>query len=437
MSFEALQDRLQALQETTSQLQTLIDRLANLKIQPGSVPLSSTAEDGNNPASELGLEINQILREEEEDLELLIEEIADLRSGRPGSETEHAKARLKDGTERLEAELRTCRVQFRKAQLDARRNLEAAQRLERELLLASYSRVASQASSAGPSRPDSPASGEEKGQVHTHLFPPGYRPSRKGKKEGVDEKERLMDGSSSVTAALRRTHALVAGELSRSEFAKQTLVESTAALETLHQNYSGLDDILQKSKHLLGTLLTSNKSDTWYLEMAMRALFMTLAWLVFRRWIYGPAWWLVWLPIRTFWGVGKGAVAFVASGEGGGSNVEVPVRDGGISRVTGLDEQGRVPVPTLRTGQEKAEKWTETDPDSITEKVGRMVDEMETQLGDRWKEKDESGDGPQDDLRFNDTGLEGQDVPNPMKRMWEEDKEAPQRDEAGRVRDEL
>jgi protein transport protein SEC20 len=437
MSFEVLEDRLQALQETTSQLHTLIDRLANLKFQPGSVPLSSAPDDGNNPASELGSEISQILKEEEEDLELLIEEIADLRSGRPGSETEHAKARLNDGAKRLEAELRTCRVQFRKAQLGARRSLEAAQKLERELLLASYSRVASQGSSADPSRPDSPASGEGKGPVHTQLFPPGYRPSRKGKKEGVDGKEKLMDASSSVTAALRRTHALVSSELSRSEFAKQTLVESTAALESLHQNYSGLDNMLQSSKDLLSTLLTSNKSDTWYLEMTMTILFTTLAWLVFRRWIYGPVWWLVWLPIRTLWGVGKGAVAIVAGGGGGGSNVEVSAPDGSIGRVTGLDEQGRVPVATLRTGQEKIEERTKPDPDSMLDKVGRMLDEIETQLGDERSEDVESGDGLQDESQLNDTELEGQDVPNPKKRMWEEDKEAAQHDKAGSVRDEL
>lgn len=104
MSFEALHERLTALQETTSQLQELIDRLANLKFQPGSVPLGN--DDENNVAAELSAEINQILREEEEDLELLQEEVTDLRSGRPGSEAEHNKARLKAGATRLDGELK-------------------------------------------------------------------------------------------------------------------------------------------------------------------------------------------------------------------------------------------------------------------------------------------------------------------------------------------
>jgi protein transport protein SEC20 len=108
MSFEALQERLAALQDTTSQVKELIDRLANLKFQPGSVPLTSGDNDGqeDNVATELSTEINQILREEEEDLELLQEEITDLRSGRPGSDGEHNKARLRDAASRLSQELK-------------------------------------------------------------------------------------------------------------------------------------------------------------------------------------------------------------------------------------------------------------------------------------------------------------------------------------------
>jgi len=104
MSFEALQERLNALQETTTQLRELIDRLAGLRFEPGSVPLGTDDED--NVAGELSAEIGQVLREEEEDLELLQEEIADLKGGRPGSGQEHNKTRLTEGATRLEAELR-------------------------------------------------------------------------------------------------------------------------------------------------------------------------------------------------------------------------------------------------------------------------------------------------------------------------------------------
>lgn len=103
MSLEGLQERLTALQETTAQLRDLIDRLANLEFAPGSVPLR--ADEENTVSAELGSEISQILREEEDELEILREEVEDLRAGRPGSEAEHQKTRLRDALSRLEKEL--------------------------------------------------------------------------------------------------------------------------------------------------------------------------------------------------------------------------------------------------------------------------------------------------------------------------------------------
>ncbi|OIW34768.1 hypothetical protein CONLIGDRAFT_688711 [Coniochaeta ligniaria NRRL 30616] len=428
MSFESLQDRLAALQETTSQLQDLINRLATLKFHPGSVPLDSSPE--SNISTELSTEIAQILREEEEDLELLSEEITDLRPGRrrPGSDASHVKARLSDGVSRLRAELTHARTAFRKAQLAARQSLAAAQRLERSLLLASYSAV------AATSAPSSSGTASPQPQKHSQLFPPGYRPKRAQKP--VDERESLVGASSSVTAALRRTHALISSELSRSQFAQQTLAESTAALEALQQHYSGLDDLLQSSRDLLGTLLTSNKSDTWYLETAFWMLAATLGWLVFRRWVYGPAWWLVWVPLRAVWGTGRGAVGLLGGRGGGAEVVEVgEVRGTEGARVGGLDERGTVAVPTVRTG--RGEK-VGVDEDSMVEKVGRMVDEIELQVGDGEGEGEAQELGGDDGQEAGQNKTEGEDAPNPMKRMWEEDKEAlKEAAQEARIRDEL
>lgn len=108
--FADLQDRLNVLQDATTQLKDLIHRLANFDFQPGSVPLgaSEADHDGDHVGSELSSEINQILREQEEELELLQEEIVDLRPGRPdrsGNTLQHDKDRLKDGAERLAQEL--------------------------------------------------------------------------------------------------------------------------------------------------------------------------------------------------------------------------------------------------------------------------------------------------------------------------------------------
>lgn len=110
MSFDAVQERLAALQETTAQVKELIDRLATLNFQPGSVPLGNGNDDDDdddeNVATELSAEINQILREEEEDLELLVEELTDLRGGKEGSETARRKERLREGVERLEGDVK-------------------------------------------------------------------------------------------------------------------------------------------------------------------------------------------------------------------------------------------------------------------------------------------------------------------------------------------
>jgi protein transport protein SEC20 len=110
MSFDALQERLTVLQETTAQARELIARLANLKFQPGSVPLVDGevlgGDDDGGVAAELSGEIGNILREEEEDLELLGEEITDLRGGRDGSDAARQKGRLREGIARLEGEVR-------------------------------------------------------------------------------------------------------------------------------------------------------------------------------------------------------------------------------------------------------------------------------------------------------------------------------------------
>lgn len=103
MSFEGLQERLIALQETAAQLKDLIQKLQDLEYPPESVPQGA---DDDNAGTELSSEIGQILREEEGELELLQEEVEDLRSGRPGSETEHNKTRLRDGVTRLNQDLK-------------------------------------------------------------------------------------------------------------------------------------------------------------------------------------------------------------------------------------------------------------------------------------------------------------------------------------------
>ncbi|KAL2154778.1 hypothetical protein VTH82DRAFT_3454 [Thermothelomyces myriococcoides] len=479
-SFELLQERLTALQETTAQLRELIDRLANVQFQPGSVPLGASDED--NVATELSTEINQILREEEEDLELLQEEITDLRSGRPGSEAEHRKTRLKDGAQRLQADLRDCRTSFRKAQLSARRSLEAARKLERDLLLSSYTAAAAAAAAAsasasvsssailsnpdnggggssssittnppdsqlqpGPttsapqSPPQPPLSFEEaRNQLLTPRNRRRQQQQQKSRSTGGDGgADAAVAASDDITQALRRTHALIAGELAKSAFAARTLAESTAALAELQRSYEGLDGLLARSRDLVGALVSAHKSDTWYLQAALRILLATLAWLLFRRLLYGPLWWLLWLPLRTGWRVTSKGVGYLASDGGVGVGISSSSSSSIISissPTIALGEEGTVPTVSIGLGETKEERKTEGEEgeeESMVDQVGRMVEDTLNRKDEMEEKEEREGEGEAVNRTTTD---DLEDRPNPKKRMWEEG--VGERAE-GQVRDEL
>ena len=103
MSFQILSERLATLQESNKRLQELIDRLRSINFQPGSIPLEN---EGDNVISELSAEIQQTIRAQDEDFELLQEEASALDSGRPGCELEEQKAGLEQVIGRAIAELR-------------------------------------------------------------------------------------------------------------------------------------------------------------------------------------------------------------------------------------------------------------------------------------------------------------------------------------------
>jgi protein transport protein SEC20 len=269
---------------------------------------------------------------------------------------------------------------------------------------------------------------------------PGRQRRRIEQTRELSKEEREVNASSDVTLALRRTHDMMTAELSRSQFAHDTLKESTAALSQLSETYSTLDTMLSRSRNLLGTLLTSQKSDTWYLETAFYILLATIAWLVWRRLLYGPTWWLIWFVLKFFRG---GIGVFTAMGLIGGHKADV-----GVSSVAGretfLHSSGtRAPrvvisgqrTPSIRVGgggkggPMKATgtpqgSSAELSDESLSEKVGKIIDK--------------SGDAPIEAEELSGDFVEGESVlnqPSPKKRMWEEEKEAAK--EAERKRDEL
>jgi protein transport protein SEC20 len=286
---------------------------------------------------------------------------------------------------------------FRRAQLSAKQSLEEAQRKERKLLLQSY---------ANPLPPDST---------------PATSPKRRNQQLSEPSKdEKTINASTDVTLALRRTHDLMASELSRSQFAHDTLQQSTAALAQLSENYSTLDTLLSSSKNLLGTLLRSQKSDTWYLETAFYVLLATIAWLVFRRFIYGPAWWLLWFPVKIFWK--STASALGVTGLVGSTNHR-------SRAIITHNKDTRNPISTTAdsefsktnigdNSQETVRASTNVPlgGGSVSEQVGQMVDKNRDGAGDQkaWVTGNNEAAGGDAASR------------NPMKRMWEADKEARQ-----------
>lgn len=447
MSTASLHARLIPLFDSLKQTQHLINRLSKLPSSPGS---SSSDRDEGDARLELSSEIHQSLKEQEEDFELVRQEAEDLPDSsvwarRRGNITESLRetgkndlasqiAKLSDDLKMYahscprqqafvqhytdQLRLISARAQFRKAQLQAKRNAEAAQRKERQLLFAGIQEGSSTESTTG-------GYGRRKGQ------------------EAKTQEEILLGASNDVTAGLRRTHNLMSNELERSQFAHETLENSTRELATLTETYSSLDTLLSSSKSLVGTLIHSQKSDTWYLETAFYVLAITIGWLVFRRLIYGPGWWLLYFPLRTSWWIAASIVQVLLrplatlSGAVGAKNQSTVLAQASESlstSVLGTGSRAGIPTfppdmsaPAMRVGggghggkAEHAEQQPggSGQPETLSDQIGKMaeqsqgVDDKQAEQGEKPQQQSEgtvlrertAGDGP----------------PNPKKRMWEE-----------------
>ncbi|CBX95428.1 similar to Sec20 domain containing protein [Plenodomus lingam JN3] len=422
---QALTTRLTALSEANKAAGQLIHRLAKLEFQPGSLPLDGT--DEGDVRLELSAEIHETLKGIEEDLELLRQEVEDitqqarLDGRRKDGAKENERNRLAVLLARLTEDLKSSRVQYRKAQLTAKHNADRAKLKERELLFNNLQ--------SGSSTPSST-----------------YRQRKQQK--GFSEGEVVAQASSDVTAALRRTHQLMQDELSRSRFAQETLEQSTAALAELGEKYADLNTLLANSKALVTTLLQSTKSDTWYLETTFYVLITTVIWLVFRRWLYGPlTWFLIWplkLAFRLFFAllpVGGGAASAAASSSpalsssSSSSLIVKPSATGGIPR---RNTDPNAPPHFVRVGgggrgymQGAADP---SPPHSHSQIVGNMAEQQQDQQQEdtpihpqlRDNPMQQGDDDPDAPVRRGDgTILEpGHGPRNPKKKMWDERVEA-------------
>lgn len=206
--------------------------------------------------------------------------------------------------------------------------------------------------------------------------------------------------------------------------------QSTAALNSLSESYSNLDTLLSSSRTLVSSLLRSQKSDTWYLETAFYILIGTIIWLVFRRLLYGPMWWLLWLPLKIFYRVtfsllGVVGLASSAAQSTAVGNVVTP-EVGATGTVQTIITDTPSVVPEITASMDAAS--TEGSPVST---AGRIMQEIEgladqSQRGSQQEEQREQPRDPKDEeMNVEDKSPEErarQDAMprNPKKRMWEE-----------------
>ncbi|EFX01722.1 protein transport membrane glycoprotein [Grosmannia clavigera kw1407] len=417
-SLEELQGRLAMLQESLDELHGLTERLG----------ASATDED---VVADRAAEIVDGLRDARDEHELLQEDVLDLAVA-SGTVVDHDRARLKEGLARLDRELQAHHATFRQARLRARQALEKAQRREQLAMLEAYADPASDdGEDDEDERSDSDDDDDNDMSDPTHALhrrSTAARSARKSKPPSA-----AAAAAADVTAALRQTHARIAGEVARSDFAAQTLAESSRALADLGERYGGSradGDIaasLRSARHLARGLMAAHKSDTWYLQTALYLVAATAAWLLFRRLLYGPLWLLVWWPARSAWtasvaavglGVRVGSVAVAqAQGPDSGSSSSSSIITNAVTSLGSTAVAHSTPAAA-------------TPSDSLVEQVGQIInDSISQQQLHQEQQQQQQQQQPAEPAQ-----------PNPMKRMWEEDVETAKYDEQNkdnRPKDEL
>lgn len=199
------------------------------------------------------------------------------------------------------------------------------------------------------------------------------------------------------------------------------LEQSTAALSSLSESYTDLDSLISSSRNLIGSLLRSQKSDTWYLETAFYILVGTIIWLVFRRILYGPLWWLVWLPIRLF-----ARFTFAILGVVGITGKAVQFSEPStmleyVPQETPVVEHKVEPNVQSAEGEavwDQIPVADEAEEDRLIDEIGKMVEESE--------EQEETNI---DDISEEERQRQAELPRNPKKRMFEATDIPQQRDE--------
>ena len=213
---------------------------------------------------------------------------------------------------------------------------------------------------------------------------------------------------------------------------------STKELSGLYESYSNLDNLLNSSRSFLSTLIASQKSDTWYLQNAFYILCVLIAWLVFRRILYGPGWWLLYLPLRLLWNLSLKLVQVLILG------LSVLAGSLGLSKESKILDQenlrlsskivstatahGKSEIPTFQSGMSApsiragaggsgakvgSEKSKNTE-STMIDRVGKIIESS-----DQSAPGTEASRGSETKLRER----REDELPNPKKKVWIETSE--------------
>ena len=239
----------------------------------------------------------------------------------------------------------------------------------------------------------------------------------------------MVGAGAEATNTLRRMQEAMGAQLAQSEFAHQTLTESTAALAQLSESYTSLNTMLVSSRDLLTSLMKSRKSDTWYLQTSLYMLLATAAWLVYRRIFYLLVWWVLFYPFKFL--IAGGMTTGRAVGLFGRPEVTSAACVSGTGKNCVLGDAEA--VPTVNVGQEAKQSRAEEDMDSMMGKVGKIIDGGADANGEADRENDVIGNPKK---RAMQVDSEGDDVTwNAKEGVWE--KAAQPEEELPRERDEL
>ena len=231
--------------------------------------------------------------------------------------------------------------------------------------------------------------------------------------------------------------------------------QSTAALTTLNESYSTLGTLLTSSRSLISTLVSSQKSDTWYLETAFYLLVGTIIWLVFRRifWIPYKA---ILLMLRVTITAFTALLGVVTSSSG---SIGSAGRQASTSLIVKPSAQGRgmprfadgMAAPSIAVGGGGGgAKRGSGEEDSMVNRIAKMVDDSHQAgvgagagagegagVGAGVGAGEEAGAGGSGDQGTVLRERRPDERPNPKKRMWEEPPPPSGQDGREQIRDEL